>query len=165
MQIKNITRIRRWVEHWCFKRSSVQSSDDDPASGSVCKKCILLEFWPLTLKGSCFRFVLCRIAESFRNFCSMMRGDVTFWCITRNKTLNINTSVIWYLMSLWSLFGMTLLMNKFRNIVMDNGWVHPLAKTLTFLLAATCDEILSWMIEIWMNNHLVRDSTCNTANL
>ena len=23
------------------------------------------------------------------------------------------------------------------------------------LLSATCDEILSWMIEIWMTNHLV----------
>ena len=30
------------------------------------------------------------------------------------------------------------------------------------LLAATCDEILSWMIEIWMTNPLVSDSACNT---
>ena len=26
-------------------------------------------------------------------------------------------------------FGMTLLMNKWTNIVMDDGWLHPLAKT------------------------------------
>ena len=33
------------------------------------------------------------------------------------------------------------------------------------LLSATCDEMLSWMINIWMKNYLVRDSNCNTANL
>ena len=33
------------------------------------------------------------------------------------------------------------------------------------LLSATCDEILSWMIEIWMKNHLVSDSNCNTIRL
>ena len=34
-----------------------------------------------------------------------------------------------------------------------------------FFLLATCDEILSWMIEIWMENHLGRHSKCNTVNL
>ena len=29
------------------------------------------------------------------------------------------------------------------------------------LLLATCDEILSWMIEIWMKNDFVSDSICN----
>ena len=33
------------------------------------------------------------------------------------------------------------------------------------LLSATCDEILSSMIEIWMRKHLVSDSNCNTINL
>ena len=33
------------------------------------------------------------------------------------------------------------------------------------LLSTTCDEILSWMIEIWMKNHLINDSNCNTINL
>ena len=33
------------------------------------------------------------------------------------------------------------------------------------LLSATCDEILSWMIEIWMKIHLVSDFICNTLNL
>ena len=32
-------------------------------------------------------------------------------------------------------------------------------------LSTTCDEILSWMIESWMNNHLVIDNYCNTVNL
>ena len=32
------------------------------------------------------------------------------------------------------------------------------------LLSATCDEILSWMIESWMKNHLVSDSNGNTVN-
>ena len=31
-----------------------------------------------------------------------------------------------------------------------------------FLLPTICDEILSWMIEIWMKIHLVSDSNCNT---
>ena len=33
------------------------------------------------------------------------------------------------------------------------------------LLSATCDEILSWMIECWMKNHLVSDSNYNIVNL
>jgi hypothetical protein len=33
------------------------------------------------------------------------------------------------------------------------------------LFSAICDEILSWMIEIWMQNHLVRDSNCIIVNL
>jgi hypothetical protein len=32
------------------------------------------------------------------------------------------------------------------------------------LLSATCDEILSWVIEIWIENHLVNDNNCNTEN-
>ena len=33
------------------------------------------------------------------------------------------------------------------------------------LLSITCNEILSWMIEIWMKKHLVSDSSCNIVNL
>ena len=32
------------------------------------------------------------------------------------------------------------------------------------LLTTTCDETLSWMIEIWAKLHLVGDSNCNTVN-
>ena len=30
------------------------------------------------------------------------------------------------------------------------------------LLPTTCDELLSWMIKIWMKNHFISDSNCNT---
>ena len=33
------------------------------------------------------------------------------------------------------------------------------------LLSATCDEMLSWMIEIWMKFYLVSDTRCNTIKL
>ena len=33
------------------------------------------------------------------------------------------------------------------------------------LLATTCDEILSCMIEIWMKHHLVSDNNCNIVIL
>ena len=33
------------------------------------------------------------------------------------------------------------------------------------LLTTTCDEILSWMIKIWLKIHLVSDSKCNYVNL
>ena len=33
------------------------------------------------------------------------------------------------------------------------------------LLSATVDEVLSWMIENWMKNHLVSGSNCNTVNV
>ena len=39
------------------------------------------------------------------------------------------------------------------NVVMDDGRVHPLAKPY-LLLSATCHEILSWMIDIWMKNQV-----------
>ena len=32
------------------------------------------------------------------------------------------------------------------------------------LLSATCEEILPWMIEICMKNHLVSDNDGNTIN-
>ena len=32
------------------------------------------------------------------------------------------------------------------------------------LLSATCDEMLSWMVENWIKSHVVRDSNCNTVN-
>ena len=28
-------------------------------------------------------------------------------------------------------------------------------------LSTTCDELLVWMIEIWVENHLVSDGNCN----
>ena len=39
-------------------------------------------------------------------------------------------------------------------------WPEP-----CLLLSATRDEILSWMIEIWMKCHLVSDNYCNPKNL
>ena len=37
---------------------------------------------------------------------------------------------------------------------------------LYFLLSTACDEILLWVIEIWMKDHLLSDNyNCNTINL
>ena len=33
------------------------------------------------------------------------------------------------------------------------------------LFSTTCDEILSWVIEMWMKYYLVSDSYCDTVNL
>ena len=33
------------------------------------------------------------------------------------------------------------------------------------LLSPTCDDMLSWMIEFWIKNHLLSDSKYNTINL
>ena len=46
---------------------------------------------------------------------------------------------------------------------MKDEFIHRSKSYL--LLSATCDEILSWIIQIWMKNHLVTDSDCNTVNL
>ena len=40
-----------------------------------------------------------------------------------------------------------------------------IGQTPNLLLSSTCDEILSWMIEIWMKTQLVSDSNCNIVNL
>ena len=44
-------------------------------------------------------------------------------------------------------------------------WMSPsIGQQSTFSYQQLCDEILSWMIEIWMKNHLVSDNICNTIN-
>ena len=53
-------------------------------------------------------------------------------------------------------FQMTLRAKNGTNIVIH--WPKPY-----LLLSTTPDEILSWVIEIWMKFHLVSDSNCNTA--
>jgi hypothetical protein len=87
--------------------------------------------------------------------------------LTKHK---LSQHFIWYLvpygvfMSLGN-FWMKLLMNKWTDYC--HGWwmrfIHWPKPYL--LLATTYDEILSWMIEIWMRNHLVSDNTCNTVNV
>ena len=52
-------------------------------------------------------------------------------------------------------------MSKWTNTDMDDDeFLH--SPTPDLLLAAACDEILSWVIEIRMKTHLVRDSNCNS---
>ena len=40
-----------------------------------------------------------------------------------------------------------------------------IGKKLRPLLSATCDEILSCIIEFWMKNHLINDNNCDIVNL
>ena len=46
-----------------------------------------------------------------------------------------------------------------------NKYCHGWWPKSYLLSSATCDEILSWMIEIWMKNHLISESNWNTINL
>ena len=57
---------------------------------------------------------------------------------------------------------MTLLMNKCTSALMDVCiyWPKPY-----LLLSSSCDEMLSWMLETWMKNHLVSDNNCNIVDL
>ena len=76
---------------------------------------------------------------------------------------------MWYLVSYGVLchygdfFGWHLLWTSEQILVgmMDEiiHWPKPY-----LLLLAAHDEILSWMIEIWMTNHLVRDNNYNIVN-
>ena len=81
-------------------------------------------------------------------------------------TLNTMFSIMWYLMSPMVTFWMPHIMNKWNNYwswMMDEfiHWPKPY-----LLLSTTCDEMLPWMTEVWMRNHLVRsDSYCNTVTL
>ena len=61
-------------------------------------------------------------------------------------------------------FQMTLLMISLQLLFwMMNEFVHWPKPYL--LLSATCDEMLSWMIEVWMELHLLTYHDCNTVNL
>ena len=51
---------------------------------------------------------------------------------------------------------------KYCHRLMDE-LIHWLE--LYLLSSTTCDELLWWMIEIWMKIHLVSDSNCNIVNL
>ena len=62
-------------------------------------------------------------------------------------------------------FLMTFLLKKFTSTVMDD-WnfddfhaIQILNQNLVY--SALCNEMMSWMIETWMENHLVRDNNCN----
>ena len=61
-------------------------------------------------------------------------------------------------------FQMTILMNKWKILSWMMAEFIDWPKSY-LLLSATCDEILSWMIEIWMKNYLVSDSSCNNVIL
>ena len=50
-------------------------------------------------------------------------------------TWNMIFSVVWCLMSLWLTFCVTFLMKKRTNIVVNDGGVHPLARTLLSLVS------------------------------
>ena len=85
----------------------------------------------------------------------------------RNTTLNMIVnifSVRWYLMSLWQLSGwyFSWISKQILSWMMDKFiyWSKPY-----LLLSATCDELVSWLFEIWMSYHLVSDSNHNTINL
>ena len=49
------------------------------------------------------------------------------------------------------------------------SWLNTMAIIETnfgiFCILAICKEMLSWMIKIWMGNHLVSDSKWNIVNL
>ena len=79
-----------------------------------------------------------------------------------HTTLNVILSVIWNVVIT---FRMTFLMSKVNKILswMMDEFIHSPKPEL--LLPATCDEILSRVIEIWMKTHLVSDNICNTINL
>ena len=61
------------------------------------------------------------------------------------------------------IFWMTLLMNKFTDTVMEDGWVHPLAKTLPPLVTNLWWNIVmdDWNLD---EKHLVSESNFSTIN-
>ena len=69
-------------------------------------------------------------------------------------------SVIYYFILLWQFFGWHLWISEHIFSCMMDPFIHWPNPYL--LLSTTCDEILSWMIEIWMNIHSVSDGNCNT---
>ena len=60
---------------------------------------------------------------------------------------------------------MTLLINKWTNVVMDDGWVHSLAKTLRFLVQQHVAKHCRGWFGVWMKYQLVSDGNCNIVNL
>ena len=62
-------------------------------------------------------------------------------------------------------FRMTLLMNKWTNIVMDDGWVPPLAETLPSLVSIVWWNIIVMGDYNLDENQLVSDGNCNTEIL
>ena len=77
--------------------------------------------------------------------------------------------IITFYVTVWCLFQMTLLMNKFHKIT---SWMSEIwMKSMLIVEPKLCIrsklyiEILSWMIETWMKNHLVNDNYNNIVNL
>ena len=64
-----------------------------------------------------------------------------------STALNMIFSVKWYFCVTMIAFRMTLLMSKWTNFVMDDGWVHPLAKNPTF----SCPQLVMKYCHGWLN--------------
>ena len=62
-------------------------------------------------------------------------------------------------------FLVTLFMDEFTSKVIPTYYSFIQMWIIEAKFGTICDENLSQMIEIWMNNHLVSDSDCNTRTL
>ena len=87
----------------------------------------------------------------FPNLRCLCRGC---FCLNYYTKYDVQCHMVFYVIMVT--FLITLVLNKWTNIIIDDGWVHPLAKTLPSLV-----NNLSWMIETWMKHHLVSDNNCN----
>ena len=61
-------------------------------------------------------------------------------------------------------FWMTLIMNKWMNIVIDDGWVHPLARTLPSLVSNLWWKYCHGWSRFGWKNRFVSDNDCNSVN-
>jgi hypothetical protein len=82
------------------------------------------------------------------NIHSLRFRDIREW-VTLWRLILRSLGCIWYFMSLWWLFGWRFLWmgEEILPWTMDEfiHWQKP-----CFLFSSTCDELLSWMIEVWI---------------
>jgi hypothetical protein len=70
--------------------------------------------------------------KSLRSWKAYENKSTSRWSKKDYTKYGIQCHMVFYVTMV--VFGMTLLMNRWTNVVVDNGWVHPLAKTLPSLV-------------------------------
>ena len=98
------------------------------------------------------------ITSFYRCYCFLINQFIldSFGVHTNYTKYGVECYMIFYVTMVT--FQMMVLMNKWANYVMDDGWGHPLAKTLPFSCGQLVTKYCHGQLKFGCKNHLVGDS-------
>ena len=95
---------------------------------------------PERLRPGILRWSPFQVNHSIYQYLAQAKWRTTWTLWIRYSKYDIECHMVFYVTM--GTFRLTVLMNKWTNIVMDDGWVHPLAKTLPSLVSNLCWNVV-----------------------